>query len=424
VTRNTNKLLVVQVAGLGHACLAEQGGGERWCGLETRAARTVFPAVTCPVQASFRTGVEPGVHGMISNAAWLDGLRRPSFWEQSAGLVKGPRFWDELRAAGRTVGVMFWQQSLGEAADVLLSPAPIHKHGGGMVDAMYSRPKGLYDRLVKAVGRRFKLRHYWGPLAGAGATRWIARATAALLAMDDVAPDLLLTYLPHLDYALQRHGPQSPQARKAFGVLTAELTALVEAAQARGYDVMVFGDYAIVPAERVLYPNRALLDAGLLATRRIGSHVYADMPGSRAFAVCDHEAVCLHALTEQDAAEAADVICALDAGLEVLPGIGSADRMIVAPSGTWLAYPWWRAPREAPDFAAHVDIHRKPGYDPCELFFGRHPFLVSTQPERVGGTHGRTGPGREVAWAATFPCEAESVLDLAGRARAFMQVRS
>jgi len=416
-----HKLLVVQVAGLGHAFLARQGGGERWCGLEPQAAQTVFPAVTCPVQGSFRTGVEPSMHGMVSNATWLNALRRPSFWEQSAALVKGPRFWDELRAAGRTVGVMFWQQSFGESADVLLSPAPIHKHGGGMIDAMYSRPDGLYDRLVKAVGRRFRLRHYWGPLAGAASTRWIARATAALLAMDDVAPDLLLTYLPHLDYALQRHGPESKQARKAFGELTAELTALVEAAEARGYDVMVFGDYAIVPAERVLYPNRALLDAGLLATRRIGSRVYADMPGSRAFAVCDHETACLHAPSERDAAEAAGAIQALDAGLELRPGIGPAQRMIVAPSGTWLAYPWWRDRREAPDFAAHVDIHRKPGYDPCELFFGKHPFLVSTEPARVGGTHGRTGPGREVAWAATFPCEAESVLDLSACARDFMR---
>jgi len=424
MTTNANKLLVVQVAGLGHSFLVRQGGGERWCGLAPRAAQTVFPAVTCPVQGSFRTGVEPGVHGMVSNAAWLDGLRRPSFWEQSAGLVKGARFWDELRAAGRTVGVMFWQQSLGESADVLLSPAPIHKHGGGMVDAVYSRPEGLYDRLVKAVGRRFKLRHYWGPLAGAGATRWIARATAALLAMDDVAPDLLLTYLPHLDYALQRHGPDSAQAGKAFGVLTAELTRLVAAAQARGYDVLVFGDYAIVPATRVLYPNRALLDAGLLATRRIGSRVYADMPGSRAFAVCDHEVACLHALSEHDAAAAADAIQALDAGIELRPGIGGAQRMIVAPPGAWLAYPWWRESREAPDFAAHVDIHRKPGYDPCELFFGKHPFLVSTDAARVGGTHGRIGPGREIAWAATFACEAESVLHMAGCARTFMQDRS
>ena len=239
--------------------------------------------------------------------------------------------------------------------------------------------------------------------------------------MDDVAPDLLLTYLPHLDYALQRHGPESAQAAKAFGVLTEELTTLLAAAQTNGYDVLVFGDYAIVPAARVLYPNRALLDVGLLATRRIGSRVYADMPDSRAFAVCDHEVACLHARTEADAAAAADAIQALDAGLELRPGIGGADRMIVAPSGAWLAYPWWRAAREVPDFAAHVDIHRKPGYDPCELFFGKHPFLVSTHPERVGGTHGRIGPGREIAWAATFPCEAESVLDLSGCAKTFMQ---
>jgi hypothetical protein len=41
----------------------------------------------------------------------------------------------------------------------------------------------------------------------------------------------------------------------------------------------------------------------------------------------------------------------------------------LAEPDAWFAYPFWLNDLKAPDYARTVDIHRKPGYDPCELFF-------------------------------------------------------
>ena len=105
-------------------------------GLEFRSAASAFPAVTCTAQATFRTAAEPRAHGMTSNGFYSRALMKPAFWEQSAALVQGPRIWDGARARGETVGMYFWQQSLGEQVDSVVSPAPIHKHGGGMIMIM------------------------------------------------------------------------------------------------------------------------------------------------------------------------------------------------------------------------------------------------------------------------------------------------
>ena len=424
------RLLVVQVAGLGHDFLVQQNGGEEWDGLRFRAAESVFPALTCPVQASFRTASPPSEHGMVFNGRWLRDLRRPAFWEQSSGLVEGPRIWDEFRAAGRTVGLLFWQQSLGEAVDVLLSPAPIHKHHGGMIDAVYSRPPGLYEELVRRVGRRFKLMSYWGPLASAASSRWIAAATCEVMAMD-AAPDLLLSYLPHMDYALLRHGPSRPEAAKAFSELMALLASLCRAAEANGYGVVIFGDYAFGDAGTPLYPNRLLRERGFFAVRDVRGRLYPDFHYSRAFAVVDHEVAHVYVQDSSDVRGVAEAMDGMDGVDEVLTGgelsargLGHGncgEAVVVAKEGCWLAYPWWERKGERPDYATHVDIHNKPGFDPCELFFGwPPPFAVSTDATKVGGSHGRVGEGRRVAWAASFDLEpaSDTLIGLAEAVRA------
>ena len=102
----------------------------------------------------------------------------PFLSKLTSALVAGERIWEGFRRRGGTVAMLFWQQSLGEAVDAVLSPAPIHKHHGGMIEDCYCRPAGLYGRLCDAVGGRFKLRHYWGPFASTKAGDWIAAATA------------------------------------------------------------------------------------------------------------------------------------------------------------------------------------------------------------------------------------------------------
>jgi len=169
-----NKLLVVQVAALGWDLVKNLPGFQQ--------AEPFFPALTCTAQAGFRTASQPRDHGMVANGVRSPDLRKIMLWEQSSGLVHGERIWKRFRAAGGKVGMIFWQQSLGdEELDLVLSPAPIHKHSGGMVQDCYAHPADLYPFLVKQNRRPFNLMHYWGPLASQKSSAWITDATCTIL---------------------------------------------------------------------------------------------------------------------------------------------------------------------------------------------------------------------------------------------------
>lgn len=427
------KLLVVQVAALGYDFLKGEIGAQLK-DLTFRPLEPVFPAVTATAQASFRTASPPAQHGMVANGFYDRELHRVMFWEQSAALVRGPRIWESYRSKGRRVGMMFWQQSLGENVDLVLSPAPIHKHHGGMIQDCYGKPAELYSWLCSAVGREFSLAQYWGPLASAKVGDWIASAAAALLSNTELAPDLLFTYLPTLDYDLQRQGPDHDHSIRALEALVGQLKILLDDARISDYEVLVFGDYAMGPVTGdVVFPNRALLEADLMKTRRIKHMLYPDFHESRAFAVTDHEVAHVY-VAESDHLEAARRCLAATEGVgrvldrAAVRELGldhprSGELVIVAEEGAWFAFPWWKRKREAPEYAKHVDIHNKPGYDPCELFFGRLPTQVSTDPRQIRGSHGRTGPGRAAAWAATceFGDEPKSLVELASAVRSWLE---
>ncbi len=417
-----DRILVVEIAALGHEFLLRNNGGDEIEGLSFRPILSVFPAVTCAVQASFRTGEPPARHGMVGNGFYSREFARAFFWEQSSALVEGPRIWDAFRRSGGTVGQLFWQQGLGPDSDVLLSPAPIHKHHGGMIQDCFSRPVGLYRELVRKLGRPFNLTQYWGPRASVKASSWIVDATVEI--MRGPTPELLLTYLPHLDYELQRSGPDSGPAARSFDEFKALLSKLLAAARELGYRVIVFGDYAMAPVKRSVFPNRALLDAGLMNVRNIRGMAYPDLYTSRAFAVADHQIA--HVILR----DAGDITAAVGL-LEKLPGVSrildregkreagidhlrAGDLVLVAEPDSWFAYPWWRDRKEAPDYATHVDIHNKPGYDPCELFWGRWPFSISTDAAKVRGSHGLVGEGLSATWATDLDLGAEpaSIIDL------------
>ncbi|MDP6544969.1 MAG: alkaline phosphatase family protein [Phycisphaerae bacterium] len=426
------KLLVVQTAALGYEFLKRRCGGGidsvRWMGLDFAPIDGGVPGVTCSAQAAFRTATDASVHGMIANGLYRRDLGRVMFWEQSAGLVSGERIWKDLRAAGGRVAMLFWQQSIGEAADIIVTPAPIHKHHGGMIQDCYTKPSGLYQNLCEQIGRKFKLSHYWGPMASVKAGDWIADATLAICQDRDLASDLCLTYLPTLDYDLQRYGPDGPRAAKAADALEAQLGRLINGAKQCGYEVLLFGDYAISPVSGpAVLPNRALLNAGLLETRQVNGMLYPVLPASRAVAVCDHQIAHVYVSNPGDVALAAETLRTIDGIETVLDaeamarlGLGhpnSGELLAVASQGRWLGYQWWTDPAQAPDYARHVDIHNKPGFDPCELFFGWPPISISQDSSRIGGSHGAFGAGREVAWASSVALGGE-INDIVSLARA------
>lgn len=407
------KTLVVVAAGLG------------WNLIERHRPETKIPfrpilpgplSLTCPAQATLRTAQPPAAHGVVASGWYHRDLARPYFWEQSAALVRGPRIWDAARARGETVGMAFWQQSLGESLDLVLSPKPIHRHHGGIVMDCYTRPEPLYADLCRAIGRKFDLYRYWGPLSGERVGRWEAAAAAEILRRPG-APDHFFLYLSSLDYAQQRHGPDSPQAAAALRETLAQLEPLLDAATALGYDWLVTGDYAIEPVtlpDGAVFPNRALRDAGLFHTRAVAGMLYPDFYTSRAFAVVDHQIAHVHVPSPADRPavrrllehlDGIDLVLDPDAQrtLGVWHEPRSGDFLLVAAPGRWFAYPWWTSPRQAPDYASQMDIHNKPGFDPCELHFGFPPPHTSRNTARIRGTHGRSGPGHEVAAAGLFP---------------------
>ena len=375
------KKLTVIAAGLGWRML-ERRGATRLAGLSFEARASVFPAVTCVAQATLRTGLPPAEHGMLSNGVWLAALQKPSFWEQSCRLVKGGRRW------GREDGVFFFQQSLGEDVALILSPAPIHKHGGGMVMSCYTRPSEMAEELRRRCGA-FPLWRYWGPLASPKVGRMCIDYFEAMTEMRDIAEGYL--YLPSLDYAAQKYGPDSPQDNAAFAEFTRQLEALASLCSRRSCALEVVGDYEITPVSAPpVRPNVVLRREGLFRTRAVAGMAYPDFYQSTAFALCDHE-FCL--LYGPDAAKARDLLLATG-DYEEAPfapsregsGGGEGSRppgagALLARRGSWCEYKWWTDRREAPDYASHVDIHNKPGYDPAELFL----FCRGI----VRGTHGR-----------------------------------
>jgi predicted AlkP superfamily pyrophosphatase or phosphodiesterase len=404
------KLLIIQVAGLG-ADFAKANGLDNILGIKLAGTGGIFPALTCSAQAGFRTGSDVSTHGMPGNGYFDRKLRRTYFWEQSARLVEGKRIWDGFSARGGKTAMLFWQQSLGETTDFALSPAPVHKHHGGMIENTYSKPGDLYARLRAEVGRDFKLKDYWGPLASVKASEWIAEATRAMVSNEGLCPDLCLTYLPALDYDLQRYGPDSRKARAAAGALRSQLESLTLAARDAGMEVVIFGDYAIAPVDGAVLPNLNLANEGLLKTNSIKGMLYPDLHESPAFCVVDHEVGHVYLKDATVLEQVRDVLACvpgidavLDRDAQKQMGMAcerAGDLLLMASEGKWLAYPWWADNGVAPEYAAHVDIHSKPGYDPCELFFGWHPMRTGMDATRIKGSHGRVGAGREVAWGSS-----------------------
>ena len=406
---------------------------ELWRGLSVAGIDSVFPALTCPVQASFRTGGYPSEHGVVANGFYDRRLRRPFFWEQSSALCEGSRIWDDFREnRGGTVGQICWQQSLGPESDLLLSPAPIHKHHGGMIQDFYSRPSNLYGDLSRVIGK-FNLHSYWGPFTSAASSKWITKAAVTLLDAGKAA-DLQLVYLPHLDYELQKSGPNGVKISAEFAVLEDCVAELLAAARRNFYEVVVFGDYAMEPAEKTIFPNRILVDKGFMACREVEGMLYPDFHNSAAFAMVDHQVAHVYVADETKAAEIADAFAEVSEIRNVFAkettatetnfqkGSGgyinhpnSGELILEAAPGAWFAYPWWSRKSEMPDYATHVDIHNKPGFDPCELFLSLWPPMsVSTDAGKVGGTHGLTD--KPVLFASTFDLGTPADIAALGRA--------
>ena len=404
------RTLVINVAGLGAelvstipslAALAGRGA--------CLPMEPILPATTLPMQATLTTGQPPARHGIVANGLYFHDTAEVRFWEQSARLLSAPRVWD-LAGDGRRprVAMLFWQLGMYSSADLLLTPKPIHAPGDRLIQDCYSRPADLYRRLAGGEsalepGRPrgpFDLRHYWGPMAGIGSSRWIADASLAV--WRDEKPDLLLTYLPHLDYSGHRAGPASPQHEAEARALDALLAPLLAAASADRARTIVLSEYSFLPVSRPVALNRTLREAGLLAVREVEGGEYLYPGDCQAFAMVDNQvahvyfpnATGLDATARkvkrllEGADGVAEVLDAQGKQARGLDHVRSGTLVVLARSDAHFTYYWWLDDAKAPPFARTVDIHAKPGFDAAELLVDPRGKCIPTSAEGVRGSHG------------------------------------
>lgn len=278
--------------------------------------------------------------------------------------------------------------------------------------------QALHDELTEKLGT-FPLFHFWGPGADLVSSRWIVDATRHIIATRH--PDLALAYVPHLDYDLQRFGPDDPRSHRAAAELDATLAPLLDDAKAEGRTVVALSEYGITRVERPVDINRALRRAGLLEVHTQDGMEYLDPMTSRAFAVADHQIAHIYVRRPEDLDMVREALKDVPGIEQLLDDEGkkahhldhprSGELVAVAEPDAWFTYYYWLDDDRAPDFAQLVEIHRKPGYDPVELFMDpQDPYVkvkaagalarkklgmryrmavVPLDPSPIRGSHGR-----------------------------------
>ncbi len=390
--------------------------------------RPALPAVTCTAQATMLTGTMPAEHGIVGNGWYWRQTGEVRFWLQSNRLMEAePLYVTARRAAQRqgkrfTCAKLFWWFNQGAAVDWSVTPKPYHGADGSKVPAIHGTPAELVRELEHRCGK-FPFQAFWGPLAGGDSSSWISRSAMLILggfAACGSPPTLTLAYLPHLDYDLQRFGPNCEEALRQVAEVDRYVGLIAELARDKGIRLVLVSEYGLVPVHRPVAINRVLRQEGMLAVRDGPFGETIDTFNCRALAVADHQVAHVYVQSSADIPPVKRLIESLDGVAEVLDREGlkavgldhprSGELLALAERDAWFCYYYWLDDDRMPDFARTVDIHRKPGYDPCELFFDpslpcpklrtawrmlqrklgfRALFdVVATDPSLVRGSHG------------------------------------
>jgi predicted AlkP superfamily pyrophosphatase or phosphodiesterase len=387
-----------------------------------RPLTTVLPAVTCSVQSTFTTGLLPREHGCVGNGWYFRDLSEIRFWQQSNSLVRGETIWETAarRDPAFTCAKLFWWFNMYSTANYTVTPRPLYPADGRKIPDLYTQPAELRAELSDRFGA-FPLFHFWGPTASIASSRWISDCARYL---DDTRqPTLTLVYLPHLDYNLQRLGPDHPDIRNDLTAIDALCGNLIEHVQHRGGRLIVLSEYGVTPVRAPIHINRVLREAKWLRVRSELGLELLDAGASDVFAVADHQIAHVYVKNRNQIGDVQQMLQRID-GIEMvldhegqwawgLDHARSGELVAIAEPDRWFTYYYWLDDRLAPDFARTVDIHRKPGYDPVELFLNpalRFPrlhiarrllqktlgfrYLMDVIPldaQLVKGSHGRVG---------------------------------
>ncbi|WP_111640442.1 alkaline phosphatase family protein [Marinimicrobium alkaliphilum] len=413
-----HRTAVINVVGLTQSLLGDHTPNLNRLKTGCTDIKPVTPAVTCAAQATYLTGRLPREHGIVANGWYFRDLNEVWLWRQSNQLIQAPKIWHLAKARDPefTCSNTFWWYAMATDADFTLTPRPLYLADGKKLPDCYTSPLSLRDTLTEKLGT-FPLFNFWGPATSIKSSRWIA--DAAKHVEEEHQPSLQLIYLPHLDYVLQREGPDG-DIGKDLEEIDALVGELLDFFEARDCRVMLLSEYGIQAVDHAIHPNRILRDAGMLSLKVDLGREYLDFHTCRAFAVADHQIAHLYIHNPADIPE-------VRALFENQPGIDrvldktqqaefgldherSGELVLLAKARNWFTYYYWNDTARQPEFAHMVEIHRKPGYDPCELFVDptlRFPKLkvikilarkklgfrytmdmIAVQPDLVKGSHG------------------------------------
>ncbi|MGA2686255.1 MAG: nucleotide pyrophosphatase/phosphodiesterase family protein [Verrucomicrobiota bacterium] len=411
-----NRLAVINVVGLTESLISEHT--PRIAGFRKRGALAqiapAFPAVTCTAQSNYLTGKLPSQHGIVGNGWFNRELAEIPFWKQSNHLVRQPKIWDALRASTPdarrqtpdpfAAANLFWWFNMYSTVDYSLTPRPMYPADGRKIFDVYSWPYSIRTEIKRDLGE-FPFFGFWGPAAGIEtpqgaadcATRWIAESAKWI--ENKFSPTLNLIYLPHLDYNLQRHGPFSegragsplpadgahgvtrptnPKIHRDLLEIDSIVGNLIDFFSQRGVQVVLLSEYGITNVDTPVHLNRIFRHQGWLVVKDEFGREMLDAGASKVFAVADHQVAHIY-LNDTSLEKSVRELLEKTDGVESVLGkaekaaVGidhprAGDLMAVAKETAWFTYYYWLNNARAPDFARTVDIHRKPGYDPVELF--------------------------------------------------------
>ena len=365
------RLAVLNIVGLSKSLLGENAPGitafAEKHGLQTYAP--AFPALTTTAQSSILTGTPPEKHGIVANGWYDRESAEVRFWKQSNHIVHGDKIWDALRKTvpDFTCAKLFWWYNMHSTADFTITPRPLYPADGSKHFDIHTQPMAMRDELKADLGP-FPFPAFWGPAAGIASSEWIA--ASAKWVEQKHSPTLSLVYLPHLDYCLQKDGPTAPNIPAEVRAIDRVVTDLISYYESRSIRVMLLSEYGISPVDQPIHLNRLFREKGWLSIKDELGRETLDYGGCKAFAVADHQIA--HVYVNDPA-----IFPEVRALLESTGGIDeirpqnhprAGDLIAIAKPNAWFTYYYWTDDAKAPDFARTIDIHRKPGYDPCELF--------------------------------------------------------
>jgi predicted AlkP superfamily pyrophosphatase or phosphodiesterase len=378
---------VINVVGLSESLLGEHT--PRINAFRARGAlariEPAFPAVTCTAQSTYLTGLTPAEHGIVANGWYNRELAEVQFWKQSNRLVHGKKLWEALRETnpGFTCAKLFWWYNMYSTADCSITPRPMYPADGRKCFDIYAWPYPIRDEIKSDLGE-FPFPAFWGPAAGVDSSRFAADAVSKWIAESAKwierkhAPTLNLIYLPHLDYNLQRLGPGHPTIASDLQRIDAIVGDLIDFFAKQSVQVVLLSEYGISAVDMPVHLNRLFRERGWLTVKDELGLELLDCGASRVFAVADHQVAHVY-LNDLTLTSEVRRLLEGQAGIGAVWGESekaahglnhsrAGDLIAVAKDRAWFTYYYWLDDHRAPDFARTVDIHRKPGYDPVELF--------------------------------------------------------